>query len=85
VGYVKIKAHGESKRCNSAMTDARGINNKVGGTRYVIKMIMPKLVEPGKVKRDRAYPESTPANRDTIVEATAMHSVFQAQRVKRVL
>jgi len=66
------------------MTDARGINNKVGGTRYVIKMIMPKLVEPGKVKRESAYPESTPANSEMAVEAVAMHKVFQAQRVKRV-
>ena len=66
------------------MTDARGINNKVGGTRYVIKIVMPKLVEPGKVKRDRAYPASTPANSETTVEAVAIHNVFQAQRVKRV-
>src|SRR5215467_555693 len=66
------------------MTDARGMNNNVGGTRYVIKIMIPKLVAPGNIKRDSAYPASTPANSETAVEAVAMHNVFQAQRVKRV-
>ena len=67
------------------MTDARGMNNNVGGTRYVIKIMIPKLVEPANVNRDNAYPASTPANSETTVEAVAIHNVFQAQRVKRVL
>ena len=33
VGYVRIRAHGESNRCSSATTEARGMNNNVGGTR----------------------------------------------------
>src|SRR4051794_29290585 len=56
VGYTTTSAKRESWSPNCTITCDNGMNNSDDGIRYVRKIRMPSVVEPGKFNRASAYP-----------------------------
>src|SRR5262245_3602636 len=80
-----MSAHGVSPNWNVRMMLASGMNSKVGGTRYVTKMLVPRVPAMGNLRRPSAYPARSPQKSEMIVDAHAMKKVFQSQCGKLVL
>src|SRR2546428_14171984 len=69
VGYVTTSAQRLSERPSRATTVLSGRNRSDGGTRYVMKMAMPKESPPGNLRRASGEAASTPRNTEMKVGA----------------
>jgi len=66
------------------MISDNGINSSVCGTRYVMKIALPRDPANRKFRRDKAYPAKTPQISEMMVDAEAINMVFHSQVVNTV-
>ncbi len=67
-----------------AITRDKGMNNRVGGTKYVRKMPMPSCSPQRPVSLARAYPAGTASSRVITTTMAPTQAVFQSHLPYRV-
>src|SRR5262249_4971902 len=75
VGWVRMTAHGVWPSPNVFTTSPSGMKSRVGGTRYVMKIMVPSGAAHRNCRRASAEPAGSPHKRESAVDTVAMDNV----------